>query len=71
MAEALKDTKQKPKLQPSGLVRVKIDEETGKRIGANQEGIFEYFKSDEVPELLQGTGRLPLDQQNPIPEDLF
>ena len=71
MAKALKDTKQVPKLQPSGLVRVKIDEETGKRIGANQEGIFEYFKSDEVPELLKGTGELPLDQQNPIPEDLF
>tara|TARA_E500000178_G_scaffold322053_1_gene346512 strand:- start:35529 stop:37949 length:2421 start_codon:yes stop_codon:yes gene_type:complete len=71
MADALKDTKQTQKLQPSGLVRVKIDKVTGKRIGANQEGIFEYFKSDEVPELLQGTGRLPLDQQNPIPEDLF
>ncbi len=71
MADALKDTKQKQKLQPSGLVRVKIDKVTGKRIGANQPGIFEYFKSDEVPELLQGTGRLPLDQQNPIPEDLF
>ncbi|OUU39129.1 MAG: peptidase [Cellvibrionales bacterium TMED49] len=71
MADSLKDTEQIQKLQPGGLVRVKIDEETGKRIGANQEGIYEYFKSDKVPELLLGTGRLPLDQQNPIPEDLF
>jgi penicillin-binding protein 1A len=57
--------------QPNGIVMVKIDAKTGKRVAPNQNGIFEFFKTKNVPELLNSDGSVPADNQNPLPEDLF
>ena len=57
--------------QPNGIVMVKIDAKTGKRVGPNQTGIFEFFKTDNVPELINAGSIAPADNQSPLPEDLF
>jgi len=57
--------------QPNGIVMVKIDAKTGKRVGPNQTGIFEFFKTDNVPELINAGSTTPADNQSPLPEDLF
>lgn len=57
--------------QPNGIVRVKIDAKTGKRVAPNQTGIYEYFKTKNVPELINTGSTAPTDNQSPLPEDLF
>jgi penicillin-binding protein 1A len=57
--------------QPNGIVMVKIDAKTGKRVTPNQPGIFEFFKVENAPELQNIDGAVPADDQTPLPEDLF
>tara|TARA_B100000780_G_scaffold275589_1_gene242479 strand:+ start:17244 stop:19742 length:2499 start_codon:yes stop_codon:yes gene_type:complete len=57
--------------QPNGIVRVKIDAETGERIDPEEQGVFEYFKSENVPELQRNTSTLPNGEQSPLPDDLL
>ena len=56
--------------QPDGLVMVKIDAKTGKRVAPNQQGIFEFFRSENVPDL-SDTNSLPDEADNTLPDDLF
>lgn len=52
MREALKTSKREAAVQPSGIVSVKIDPETGKRARIDDpDAIFEYFRTEYVPEL--------------------
>ena len=55
--------------QPNGIVMVKIDAATGERVAPHQEGIFEFFKQTNVPELTNSGNSIPTD--SPLPEDLF
>ena len=57
--------------QPNGIVRVKIDAETGERIDPEEQGVFEYFKSENVPKLQRNTSTLPNGGQSPLPDDLL
>ena len=57
--------------QPNGIVRVKIDAKTGRRVAPNQTGIYEFFKTKNVPELTNTGSTAPTDDQSPLPEDLF
>jgi penicillin-binding protein 1A len=56
--------------QPDGIVMVKIDAKTGNRVAPNQSGIFEYFRAENVPELI-GSETLPGGAVNSLPDDLF
>jgi penicillin-binding protein 1A len=56
--------------QPDGIVMVKIDAKTGKRVAPDQLGIFEFFRSENVPELSAGK-TLPGEADNALPDDLF
>ena len=56
--------------QPDGIVMVKIDAKTGKRVSPNQRGIFEFFRTENVPELIGGE-TLPGGAVNSLPDDLF
>jgi penicillin-binding protein 1A len=56
--------------QPDGMLMVKIDAKTGKRVDPNQSGIFEFFKTENVPELT-GDEALPSGAENNLPDDLF
>ena len=56
--------------QPDGMLMVKIDAKTGKRVDPKQTGIFEFFKAENVPELT-GAEALPSGAENSLPDDLF
>ncbi|MGB2375414.1 MAG: penicillin-binding protein 1A [Porticoccaceae bacterium] len=71
MGAALADKPPIQRPQPNGIVMVKIDAKTGQRVGPNQQGIFEFFKSGSAPELDNSGGSSATDNQNPLPEDLF
>ena len=50
MRAALKDTPVLERQMPAGIVRVKIDPESGQLAGAGQrDAIFEYFRKENVP----------------------
>lgn len=71
MAAALDGRPELEHPQPNGIVRVKIDAKTGERIDPEEEGVFEYFKSENVPELQRSSSTLPNGEQNPLPDDLL
>ena len=71
MGAALAGKPEAKHLQPNGIVRVKIDAKTGKRVAPNQTGVYEYFKTKNVPELINTGSTAPTDNQSPLPEDLF
>ena len=56
--------------QPDGMLMVKIDAKTGKRVDPKQSGIFEFFRAKNVPELGGGEA-LPSGAENSLPDDLF
>ena len=70
MREALDGKADNNRPQPDGMVMVKIDAKTGKRVDPKQSGIFEYFKAENVPELTNGD-TLPSGAENNLPDDLF
>ncbi len=59
------------RLQPNGIVRVKIDPKSGKRVGPNQEGVFEYFKNENVPANPEESAAFPDGGVSPLPDDLL
>jgi penicillin-binding protein 1A len=68
--EALAGKADTSRPQPDGMLMVKIDAKTGKRVDPNQSGIFEFFKTENVPELTGGEA-LPSGAENNLPDDLF
>lgn len=68
--QALEGKPNVERAQPDGIVMVKIDAKTGKRVAPNQRGIFEFFRSGNVPELSAGN-TLPGEADNALPDDLF
>ena len=70
MREALEGKADTERPQPNGMVMVKIDAKTGNRVDPNQSGIFEFFKAENVPELIGGEA-LPGGAENSLPDDLF
>jgi penicillin-binding protein 1A len=71
MGAALADKPQIQRPQPNGIVMVKIDAKTGKRVAPNQTGIFEFFKTVNVSALPDAGSLKGPDNQSPLPEDLF
>ena len=71
MGAALADKAQIQRPQPNGIVMVKIDAKTGQRVAPNQDGIFEFFRNGNAPELDDSGTSSASDNQNPLPEDLF
>jgi penicillin-binding protein 1A len=70
MGEALKDKPQTNLPQPTGIVSIKIDPKTGARVAPDQSGIFEFFRTENVPEATT-KGTKPASNEEPLPEDLF
>ncbi|MEJ1297431.1 MAG: penicillin-binding protein 1A [Candidatus Sedimenticola sp. (ex Thyasira tokunagai)] len=79
MKEALKDVQEVPLKMPADMVTVRIDPETGKRAGVDQDNaIFEVFRNQNAPKesvTLQPpvtrTGDGAADNNTPDEEDLF
>ena len=59
------------RLQPNGIVRVKIDPKSGKRVGPNQDGVYEYFKNENVPANPEESAAFPDGGASPLPDDLL
>ena len=68
--EALKGKANIERIQPDGIVMVKIDAATGKRVGPNQPGIFEFFRNENVPEAIDDEV-LPGGSESGLPDDIF
>jgi len=50
MREALKEAEEQPLRAPPGIVSVRIDPESGERVGtSNSKAIFEYFRTENAP----------------------
>ena len=71
MSSVLHEKPEIERLQPNGIVRVKIDPKSGKRVGPNQNGLYEYFKNENVPANPEETTAFPDDGANPLPDDLL
>ena len=71
MGEALSEKPIVVKRQPNGIVMVKIDAKTGKRVPPNQQGIYEFFKSENVPAAPDDENASTQSEQQPLPDDLF
>lgn len=70
MAEALKNKQQINLAQPTGIVSVKINAATGTRVPPDQPGIYEVFRSQNVPNF-SASGTTPSSGEEPLPGDLF
>ncbi|MBT5102466.1 MAG: PBP1A family penicillin-binding protein [Porticoccaceae bacterium] len=70
MGEALSEKSITIKRQPNGIVMVKIDAKTGKRVLPNQQGIYEFFKSENVPAAPDDENS-STESEQPLPDDLF
>jgi penicillin-binding protein 1A len=70
MGEALSEKSITIKRQPNGIVMVKIDAKTGKRVLPNQQGIYEFFKSKNVPAAPDDENS-STESEQPLPDDLF
>jgi penicillin-binding protein 1A len=71
MGEVLSENPIVVKRQPNGIVMVKIDAKTGKRIPPHQQGIYEFFKSENVPAAPDDENASTESEQQPLPDDLF
>ena len=71
MREALDDVPNSPLVQPKGIVRVRIDPETGKHVRGNvNRGIWEYFREENSPVAKNRSNRS--DSNDDLrPEDIF
>ena len=69
MGQALADKPQINLPQPTGIVSVKIDSQSGLRVSPDQKGIYEMFRSENVPEFT--TAATTGSGEDPLPEDLF
>lgn len=76
MKVALKDVPETKRLQPEGIVTVKIDPETGKRARADDpDAIFEIFREENVPEQSEAAANSesysPYEDEEALTEELF
>ena len=74
MAVALKDKPEVHRLQPEGIVTVKINPATGARAHPGESGtIFEFFRRENVPELpLKAPSQTGEERKGTVlPEDIF
>ncbi len=71
MGAALVGKEQVQRPQPNGILMVKIDAKTGARVAPDQQGIFEFFKTENVPDLPANNNTRPANNESPLPEDLF
>lgn len=69
MGQALASKPQINLPQPTGIVSVKIDAKSGLRVSPDQQGIYEMFRSENVPEFT--TAATTGSGEAPLPEDLF
>jgi penicillin-binding protein 1A len=70
MREALKGVPEKPRQIPEGIVEIKVNAATGGTLNAENDGIFEYFRADNLPTpegYVLGEGDVPaqIDAQSP------
>ncbi|MCY4130700.1 MAG: PBP1A family penicillin-binding protein [Gammaproteobacteria bacterium] len=71
MERALLDVPDRPLRQPNGIVRVRIDPETGQLAShAQSDAIFEYFRDENSPAGL-AEGRRGVDSDVVSPENIF
>ena len=70
MAEALKNKPQINLPQPTGILSVKINAASGTRVPPDQPGIYEVFRSQNVPNF-SASGTTPSSGEEPLPGDLF
>ena len=69
MREALKDSPDRKRPVPPGLVNVRIDPETGALAGSRQKNaIFEYFREEHVPR--RDPQSMPADSETQDTENL-
>lgn len=71
MRDALAGKPERTVPLPDGIVMVKINPKTGARVNPGQSGIFEYFRTEDVPELQAGSNGSDTGPVNPLPDDLF
>ena len=71
MGSALKDQAEILFDQPEGISRVKIDPVSGLRVLPSSEGIFEFFKTENIPKLKSSTSMLIEDKNNLLPDDIL
>ena len=71
MGSALKDQAEILFDQPEGISRVKIDPVSGLRVLPSSEGIFEFFKTENIPKLKSSTSILVEDKNNLLPDDIL
>lgn len=73
MRVALRGRPETPRIQPEGIVTVRIDAVTGERTNAgNPNAIFEIFRAENVPDMPQKNGiDSPYDDEEVLTEELF
>lgn len=71
MKQALRDVPDQPLRQPNGIVRVRIDPETGQLASHDQgDAIFEYFRDEHSPAALADERR-DVVSDTVSPESIF
>ena len=71
MSTALKDKPDIERRQPIGIVTVKIDPVTGQRIAPNKKGIYEFFRTENVPDAPDQNSVGSKKEQSLLPDDIF
>ena len=71
MKSALKNQTEILFNQPEGISRVKIDPVSGLRVLPSNEGIFEFFKTENIPKLKSATSTFVEDETNLLPDDIL
>ena len=71
MSTALKDKPDVERRQPTGIVTVKIDPVTGQRISPNKKGIYEFFRTENVPDAPDQNSVGSKKEQSLLPDDIF
>ncbi len=71
MSKALKGKADLDKRQPNGIVTVKIDPKTGKRVAPSNKGIYEFFRTKNVPAAPDEDSSSSETELNPLPDDIF
>lgn len=71
MSTALQDKPDMVRKQPTGIVTVKIDPETGQRVSPGKEGIYEFFRIDNVPNAPDQDSVGSKKERDRLPDDIF
>ena len=71
MSTALKDKPDLERRQPTGIVTVKIDPANGQRVSPDKDGIYEFFRADNVPNAPDQHSVESKKEQSLLPDDIF